>query len=159
MFPFTAVPWRFVMFRRAIALLLLACMVANAVPAFATETPPGPVAPEVLAAGSVEISRNSAENPMAEITRSMMWGALAGLLVGGAIELAAKDASGEPIRWGIVLGTGAGLASGIYFVSHRPQPTSLLELQGARLTPGPTALGAIEPVGGGARARLIGVRF
>jgi hypothetical protein len=32
-------------------------------------------------------------------------------------------------------------------------------LQGARLTPGPTALGAIEPVGGGARARLIGVRF
>jgi len=109
------------MFRRAIALLLLACMVANAVPAFATETPPGPVAPEVLAAGSVEISRNSAENPMAEITRSMMWGALAGLLVGGAIELAAKDASGEPIRWGIVLGTGAGLASGIYFVSHRPQ--------------------------------------
>src|SRR5215471_1302359 len=77
--PVTAMPWRFVMFRRAIALLLLAFMVVNAVPAFAAETPPGPVAPEVLAAGSVEISRNSAENPMAEITRSMMWGALAGL--------------------------------------------------------------------------------
>lgn len=144
------------MFRRTIALLLLACMTADALPAFAAETPPGPVAPEVLA---VEISRNGAENPMVEIARSVMWGAVAGFVVGGAIALAAKDDSGESLRWGIVIGTGAGLAAGIYFVSHRPQPTSLLELHDGQLAPGPTALGAIEPVAGGARARLIGVRF
>ena len=147
------------MFRRSLALLLLACLTANALPAFAAETPPGPVAPEVLAAGNVEISRNSAENPMAEIARSVMWGAFAGLIVGGAIELAAKDASGEPLRWGIVVGTGAGLASGVYFVSHRPQPSALLELRDGRLAAGSTALTALEPVAGGARARLIGVSF
>ena len=144
------------MFRRLIALLLLGCLTANASRAFAAEAPPGPAAPEVLA---VEISRNGAENPMVEIARSVMWGALAGLVVGGAIELAAKDDSGEPIRWGIVVGTGVGLAAGVYFVSHRPQPTALLELHDGKLAPGPIALGAIEPVAGGARARLIGVRF
>jgi len=147
------------MFRRPIALVVLACLATNALPALAAETPPAPGAPEVLASGSVEISRQSAENPMAEITRSMMWGALAGLLVGGAIELAAKDASGEPLRWGIVVGTGAGLASGVYFVSHRPQPTALLELHDGKFTPDPAALTAIEPVAGGARARLIGLSF
>jgi len=147
------------MFRQSLALLLLACLTANALPAFAAETPPGPVAPEVLAAGNVEISRNSAENPMAEIARSVMWGAFAGLIVGGAIELAAKDASGEPLRWGIVVGTGAGLASGVYFVSHRPQPSALLELRDGRLAAGSTVLAALEPVAGGARARLIGVSF
>jgi hypothetical protein len=147
------------MFRRSIALLLLACMAVNALPALAAEVPPGPVAPEVLASGSVEISRNGAENPMVEIARSVMWGAVAGFVVGGAVALAAKDDSGEPLRWGIVIGTGAGLAAGIYFVSHRPQPTALLELQDGRLSTGPAALGVIEPVAGGARARLIGVRF
>jgi hypothetical protein len=147
------------LFRRPIALLLLAGMIANALPAFAAEAPQAPTAPEVLAAGSVEISRSSAENPMAEITRSMMWGALAGLLVGGAIELAAKDASGEPLRWGIVVGTGAGLASGVYFVAHRPQPAALLELHDGKLMPDPAAFAALEPVAGGARARLIGLSF
>lgn len=147
------------MFRRSLALLLLACLTANALPAFAAEAPPGPVAPEVLAAGNVEISRNSAENPMAEIARSVMWGAFAGLIVGGAIELAAKDTSGEPLRWGIVVGTGAGLASGVYFVSHRPQPSALLELHDGKLAASPTATAALEPVPGGARARLIGLSF
>ena len=147
------------MFRRPIAVLLLGCLIANALPAFAAETPPGPVAPEVLAAGNVEITRNSAENPMAEIARSLMWGAFAGLIVGGAIELAAKDTSGEPLRWGVVVGTGAGLASGVYFVAHRPQPTALLELKGGKLSPAAVPLAAVEPVAGGARARLVGLSF
>jgi len=147
------------MFRRLIALLLLACMTANALPAFAAEAPQRSVAPEVLAAGGVEISRNGAENPMVEIARSVMWGAVAGFVVGGAVALAAKDDTGESLRWGIVIGTGAGLAAGIYFVSHRPQPAALLELKHGKLTPNPAALAAVEPVAGGARARLIGVRF
>jgi hypothetical protein len=154
------------MFRRLIALLLLGCLTANASRAFAAEPgptlgagAPGAVAPEVLAAGSVEISRNGAENPMVEIARSVMWGAVAGLVVGGAIALAAKDDSGESLRWGIVLGTGAGLAAGVYFVSHRPQPAALLEIRDSRLAAGAPVLAAVEPVPGGARARLIGVRF
>jgi hypothetical protein len=147
------------MFRRMIALTLLLCMAANASRVFAAELPQAPAAPEVLASGSVEISRNGAENPMVEVARSVMWGAVAGLIVGGAIALAAKDDSGESIRWGIVGGTIAGLGAGVYFVSHRPQPGAMLELHDGKLSPDPAALGAIEPVQGGARARLIGVRF
>jgi len=149
------------MFRRVVAVALLSTLVLNIGAAFAAEPPLGPVAPELLAkeSGSVEITRGGAENPMVEIARSVMWGAVAGFVVGGAIALAAKDDSGESLRWGIVAGTGVGLVAGIYFVSHRPQPASLLEFQDGKLSPGPTALGAIEPVQGGARARLIGVRF
>jgi hypothetical protein len=145
------------MFRRVVAAVILASLALNATAALAAE--PGPVAPEVLASGNVEISRNGSENPMVEIARSVMWGAVAGFVVGGAVALAAKDDSGESIRWGIVAGTGAGLAAGVYFVSHRPQPAALLELRDGQLTPNPAALCAIEPLEGGARARLIGVRF
>jgi hypothetical protein len=147
------------MFRRMIALTLLLCMAADASRVFAAELPQAPAAPEVLASGSVEISRNGAENPMVEVARSVMWGAVAGFVVGGAVALAAKDDSGESLRWGIVIGTGAGLAAGIYFVSHRPQPEALLELHDGKLSPNPEALGAIEPVAGGARARLVAVSF
>jgi O-antigen/teichoic acid export membrane protein len=149
------------MFRRVVAVALLSSLALNAGAAFAAEPPVGPLAPELLAksSGSVEITRGGAENPMVEIARSVMWGAVAGFVVGGAIALAVKDDSGEALRWGIVAGTGVGLVAGIYFVSHRPQPESLLEIRDGKLAPGPTALGAIEPVQGGARARLIGVRF
>src|SRR5262249_5640658 len=133
---------------------------ANATLALAATQAPSDT-PQVIATapGSVEISRNSAENPMVEIARSVFYGAMAGLVVGGAIELAAKDTSGEPIRWGIVAGTGAGLLAGVYFVSHRPQPAALLELHDGKLAPGGAPLSAIEPVPGGARARVVGVRF
>jgi hypothetical protein len=104
-------------------------------------------------------SRAAAPEPVVEIARSVMWGAVAGLVVGGAVALAAKDDSGESLRWGIVGGTAVGLVAGVYFVSHRPEPAALLELNDGHLSAGPTALGAIEPVQGGARARLIGVRF
>jgi len=149
------------MFRRFIALLLAGSMLVNAGAALAAEAGGGPAAPEQLAttSGSVEISRNGSENPMVEVARSVMWGAVAGFVVGGAVALAAKDGSGESLRWGIVVGTGTGLAAGVYFVSHRPQPAALLQVQDGKLSPSPTALGAIEPVQGGARARLIGVRF
>lgn len=147
------------MFRRVVVALILSSALVNASVALATEPVRGPVAPEVLAAGNVEISRNGSENPMVEIARSVMWGAVAGFVVGGAVALAAKDDSGESLRWGIVIGTGAGLAAGIYFVSHRPQPEALLELHDGKLSPNPEALGAIEPVAGGARARLVAVSF
>jgi hypothetical protein len=153
------------MFRRVVAAVVLSSVLVNASAAFAaepgTESGAGPVAPEVLstASGSVEISRNGAENPMVEIARSVMWGAVAGAIVGSAIALAVKDGSGESIRWGIVGGTAAGLGTGVYFVSHRPQPGALLELEDGAWSPSASALAAIEPVPGGARARLLAVRF
>ena len=110
------------------------------------------------AAAAVNVERGSAENPMVEISRSILYGALAGLMVGGALALASEDESGEPVRWGIVGGTFVGLGVGIYFVTHRPQPDALLEFE--RGTPSLDPLGAIEVApDGGARLRAIAVRF
>ena len=143
------------MLRRTIALLLTACWLLHATFAFAgvaQESSSGTLA-------SVSVQRQSDENPVKEIAKSIMWGALAGLLVGSAIELAAKSESGEPVRWGIVIGTFAGLGAGIYFVSHRPQPSSLLELRDGRLVPNAAALTTVEPIPGGVRVRAVGVTF
>jgi len=144
------------MFRRGFA-LLLALGVATTSARAAT-----PAAPELLtrSSGSVNISRNGAENPMVEVARSVFWGAVAGLTVGSAITLADDGHSGEPIRWGIVVGTFAGLGAGVYFVANRPVPdSSMLEVRDGRLVPSAAALAAVEPVPGGARVRAIGVRF
>ena len=150
------------MFRRCVALLLAACMTTNATLALAGPIPTdGRPAPRLLsrAEGSVSISRKGDENPVIEVARSVFWGATAGLVVGLAISLVDEGHSGEPIRWGIVIGTFAGLGAGIYFVSTRPQPASLLELRDGRLAPNAGALAAIEPVPGGARVRAVAVRF
>jgi hypothetical protein len=143
------------MFRRFVALMLSLCMLANASVALAAEAAKLPA----RTLYSVNVQRGGDENPVKEIAKSVAWGALAGLLVGSAVALAAKDDSGDPVRWGIVIGTFGGLAAGIYFVSHRPQPTSLLELRDGRLVPNAAALTAIEPVPGGMRVHAIGVGF
>ena len=150
------------MFRRILALVLVGSMTASVAPAHAAGAPPAaPASPELLArsSGSVNISRQGDENPMVEIARSVFWGAVAGLAVGTAITLADDHHSGEPIRWGVVIGTFAGLGAGIYFVANRPIPESMLELRDGRLVPNAAALAAVEPVPGGARVSLVGVRF
>ena len=142
------------MFRRIVAAGLLACFAFQATTAFAAVTP------EVLArtSGSVNISREGAENPVMEIARAVFWGATAGTIIGLAISLVQDGSSGEPVRWGFVLGTFGGLGAGIYFVSQRPQPASLLELRHDGLAPG-AAADAIELTPGGVRVHAIGVRF
>ncbi|HTO91690.1 MAG TPA: hypothetical protein VMJ70_11225 [Candidatus Sulfotelmatobacter sp.] len=109
------------------------------------------------ARAAVNVERHGSENGMVEIARSTIYGALAGLVVGGAIELAAKDDSGEPLRWGIVIGTFAGLGYGIYSVATRPKPTALLELDRGELKL--HALPTIVPERGGARAYLVSRSF
>ena len=143
------------MFRRFVALLLAGCLLLNASLVFAVEAP----RPPLHRSDSVNISRTGDENPVMEIAKSVYWGALAGFVLGGAITLADSNHSNEPIRWGIVIGAFAGLGAGVYFVAHRPQPASLLELRGGTLTPNPEALNALEPVPGGVRVRAIGVTF
>jgi opacity protein-like surface antigen len=109
------------------------------------------------AAAAVNVERHGAENPMVEISRSTLYGALAGLVVGGAIALAADDDSGEPVRWGIVAGTAIGLGVGIYFVTRRPQPDALLELNDGALEL--NAWSAIEASPTGVRVRFVGAKF
>ena len=143
------------MFRKALC-LALAAVLASPPSALAAE------APQLLArsSGDVTVTRGSNENPVLEVAKSIYWGAAAGSVLGLAIMLADKSDSGEPLRWGFVIGAFAGLGTGIYFVTHRPQPASgLLELEHGRLLPGPAPLAAIEPVPGGARVRAIAVRF
>jgi hypothetical protein len=143
------------MFRRITAALLALCLTFLATAAFAVD------APELLArsSGNVNINREGSENPVMEVARSTFWGATAGTLIGLAISVAQDGSSGEPVRWGFVLGTFGGLATGIYFVSQRPQPSSLLELKRDGLSPGSAATAIEVAPNGGVRVRAIGVRF
>ena len=111
------------------------------------------------ARAGVNIERQGTENPMVEIFKSTIYGALAGAVVGGAIALAVQDedSTDEILRWSIVSGTMVGLGAGIYFVARRPQPSGLLELDEGRLGLNP-ALPTLEP-GGGMAWRLVAVRF
>ncbi len=144
------------MFRRVLLLALASALFLQATAAFAAE------APELLAraSGSVNINREGSENPMAEVARSVFWGATAGLLVGTAVSLASEHHTSTPLRWGLVLGTFAGLGAGIYFVANRPIPSgSLLELREGRLALDRSALTAVEWYPGGGRVHAVGLRF
>lgn len=110
------------------------------------------------ARAAVNVERNSAENPVVEISRSVIYGGLAGLVVGGAIALASEsDNSGDIVRWCFVGGTLAGLAAGIYFVSSRPQPRAVIEVDGGALRLHAPQLG--KSAAGGAQVPLVAVRF
>ena len=113
--------------------------------------------PASPARAEVIVERQGQENPMVEVFKSTVYGALAGIVVGLAIE-AADDGSdqGEAIRWGFVAGTGAGLLTGVYFTARRAPAEPVLEFSGGALH-----YGAFQPdlERGGARVRLIGTRF
>ena len=131
--------------KRLISMLLCASLATGTLP--------------VVASAAVNVERHGTENPMVEVFRSTVYGALAGLVVGGAIALAAKDsdATDDILRWSIVGGTAVGLGAGIYWVTKRPQPSALLELNDGGLSLHPAAL-QLES-GGGASVRLVAVRF
>ena len=131
--------------KKPLSILLCATMTLGALPA-----------PSLA---DVNIERHGAENPMVEIFKSTVYGALAGLVVGGAIALAVndEDSTSDIFRWSIVGGTMVGLGAGIYFVAKRPQPAGLLELKDGNLALHPTPP-QIEP-GGGMSMRLVAVRF
>jgi hypothetical protein len=117
--------------------------------------------PELLAkeSGNVSVERRGDENPAMEVARATFWGAVAGSLVGLAVAAVKSENQSDAIRWGFALGTFAGLATGVYWVTQRPAPASLLELQEGRLVPGPGALAAVEVAPDGMRVRAVAVRF
>ncbi|MEQ1832809.1 MAG: hypothetical protein ABL977_07115 [Candidatus Eisenbacteria bacterium] len=145
------------MLRHLSALALAGCLFAPA--AFAA-APGVPTAPVLLArsSGSISITRTGAENPVLEVAKSTYWGAVAGLVLGGAVSLARDKHTLEPIRWGIAMGAFGGFGAGVYFVANRPVPTGFLELRDGRVLPG-AALAALEPVPGGVLVHAVGVRF
>lgn len=130
---------------RFVAALLAASMVTSV------------VAPAAQAAVNVE--RQSDENPMREVAKSIMWGAIGGLMIGGAIALGTDDSDNDDqyVRWGVVGGTAVGLGMGLWFVSRRPQPSALLEFNGGE----PTAhFVAPRPApDGSVRLPVVAVRF
>lgn len=121
-------------------LMLAACLCALLAPA---------------AQAAVDVQRQGSENSMVEVARSTFYGALAGTVVGSAIALVAEG-DGEPVKWGFVLGTFAGLGYGLYQVNQRPA-VSLLELHGGVFGSG--GLAAVEAAPGGMRVHAIGLRF
>ncbi|MFI5372826.1 MAG: hypothetical protein ACHQ52_14830 [Candidatus Eisenbacteria bacterium] len=126
--------------------LVLVLLAAHVTPAFA----------------EVNVERRSDENPMVEVARSVMWGAAAGAVVGGAIALAdSSPDNSDPVKWGIVGGTALGLVYGLWWSARRPSG-AMIEIHDGTLR-----AQAIPPVelivtpGGTREARLkvIGVTF
>ncbi len=107
---------------------------------------------------AVNVERHGAENPMVEISRSILYGGLAGLAIGGAIAIADEDSDNtDPLKYGLVAGVFAGAAVGFYWVMSRPQPSAALELDSESL-----ALRLPTPVltrDGGTRVSLVAYRF
>ena len=66
------------------------------------------------------------ESPIATIGKSTFYGALTGLLVGGAAALVSGGSAGETMKWSFVAGTAVGFAYGVYDVNTRPEPKSAM---------------------------------
>jgi hypothetical protein len=65
---------------------------------------------------------------MVSVFKSTIYGGLAGLVLGLAVELVDEDSDGDAVKWGFVGGTFFGFGYGIYHVAHRPGPgRALLE--------------------------------
>ena len=83
----------------------------------------------VNADAEVEIRRWGDENPVKVVAKSVFWGAVVGLALGGAIALVADDDYDDYLKWGFVIGTFGGFGYGLYHVHTREKPsTSLLNI-------------------------------
>ena len=100
--------------------------------------------------------RVSDENPVATIAKATLWGALAGLALGGATALLVDDNQEDIIKWFFAGGTFFGFGYGLYHVSTRPKSVGLLDVNAEGLafstpTLGLSKVGTI-PDGGSWRA-------
>jgi len=80
----------------------------------------------VSSSAQVTVERQGDENPVVTIAKSVMWGGLAGAVLGGAVALIAEENEEDIVKWFFVGGTFAGLGYGIYHVSTREKPSSAL---------------------------------
>lgn len=105
---------------------------------------------------AVIVERHGDENPMQEVARSVFYGAVTGLMVGGVLAIADEGGDdGAKIRWCLVGGTMVGLAVGLAHVTSRPS-AGLIEIDGDG-----ARFGAIAPraVGGTLGLTLLSARF
>jgi hypothetical protein len=80
----------------------------------------------VASNAQVTVEREGDENPVMTIAKSVLWGGLAGVVLGGAVALVAEQNEEDIVKWFFVGGTFAGLGYGIYHVSTREKPSSAL---------------------------------
>ena len=66
------------------------------------------------------------ESSVVTVGKSTFYGALTGLLVGGATALVAGGNSGDILKWSFVAGTPVGLIWGVHDVSTRPEHNSAM---------------------------------
>jgi hypothetical protein len=110
-----------------------------------------------LLASAPAASAASSENAMQEITKSLFYGGVAGLAVGGVILVANNgDNAGGILKWSFVTGAFIGLGYGLYEVSSGRDSYGLIDIEEGRLR-----LRAVlpEPAPDGARMTLVAAHF
>ncbi len=82
----------------------------------------------ISGASSAQIieTRQGDANPMVSVFKSTIYGGLAGLVLGLAVELVDDDDDADAVKWGFVGGTFLGFGYGVYHVTARPAPGSAL---------------------------------
>ncbi len=104
-----------------LALLLPSFVSAQPVGAYRTTS--------ALMLASASLDRTPAEaammyyddNPVVEVARSTMWGAIGGTILGLAAALVVED-GGEAVKWGFVAGTFGGFIWGVVYATGRSDP-------------------------------------
>src|SRR5262249_11232255 len=109
------------------------------------------------ARAAVNVVRESSENPMKEVGKSIAYGGLAGLTLRRALEGARAGGDEDAIRWGFAGGTFAGAGLGLYFVLSRPNASAMIQIENGRLRLA-LAQPVIEP-GPGVRLSLVRAKF
>ena len=66
------------------------------------------------------------ESSVVTVGKSTFYGALTGLLVGGAAALVSGGSSGEILKWSFVGGTAGGFIWGVHDVSTRPEQSAAI---------------------------------
>lgn len=84
------------------------------------------------APAAVNVNRSGSENPMQEIAKSTIYGAAAGLILGGAVALVDDGSDAGKLKWGFAGGTFFGFGFGIYHVLSRPSAAAMIEIQDGR---------------------------
>lgn len=83
-----------------------------------------PVSPLMLVSASLDRPDTEAglmyfdENPVVEVARSTMWGAIGGTILGLAAAVVVED-GGEAVKWGFVAGTFGGFLWGVVYATGR----------------------------------------
>jgi hypothetical protein len=66
------------------------------------------------------------DSPMLSIFKSTVFGGLAGLALGGAVELVADSSDGDAAKWGFVAGVFFGFGYGVWHETRKPDSQGFL---------------------------------